>query len=198
MLCHWMSHCFPAVCLCPRMDWRVLSICRRCLSDKTKQLFKWGHVHYNESAIVSPTVHLQMPPWLHRWDNFALLSILFCRQGISKCGLINRNVGYGARRTDGYFGKIWRAPGLDRFSMCYWQFAGLFSVLTLICFVVALYAQCNATKAEKPVIFLTFSSFNTVSQQSACSTFDSPCWEPSINYSHFHSAFSWFEERWKS
>lgn len=67
--------CFPAVCLCRRMDWRVLPICRWCLSDKTKPLFEWSHMHYNKSALISSPVHLQMPPRLHRWDNFALLSV---------------------------------------------------------------------------------------------------------------------------
>ncbi|KAF3842198.1 hypothetical protein F7725_024149 [Dissostichus mawsoni] len=54
------------LCLCPRMDWRVLSICRRCLPDKTKQLFEWSHMHHNKSAILSSTIHLQVPPRLHR------------------------------------------------------------------------------------------------------------------------------------
>ncbi|KAI4812804.1 hypothetical protein KUCAC02_024172, partial [Chaenocephalus aceratus] len=48
-----------------RMDWRVLSICRRCLPDKAKQLFEWSNMHHNKSAILSSTIHLQVPPRLH-------------------------------------------------------------------------------------------------------------------------------------
>lgn len=61
-------YCFPAVCLFPRMDWRVLPICRRCLLDETKRLFEWSHMCYYKSANILPRVHLQLPPRLHRWD----------------------------------------------------------------------------------------------------------------------------------
>lgn len=60
-----------AVCLCPRVDRRVLSTCRRCLLDATRQLFKWSHMHFNKSAFIPPSVHLQMSPWFYRWGIFS-------------------------------------------------------------------------------------------------------------------------------
>ena len=112
---------FSAVCLCPGMDRRVLSICRRRLPDKTKQLFEWSHVHYNKSAIIPPSVHLQMSPSLHRWDIFAPLSVsapfhLSVRwQHISNMDrfaqtLVGRLV-VGHEVTDWCSGRIWRWTG---------------------------------------------------------------------------------------
>lgn len=63
------------MCLCPGLGWRILSICGWCLSDKAKQLFEWGNMHCNKSANISPSVLLQMSPWLYRWDIFVLLSL---------------------------------------------------------------------------------------------------------------------------
>lgn len=115
---------FSAVSLCPRMDRRVLSICRRRLPDKTKQLFEWSHMHYNESAIIPPSVHLQMSPRLHRWDIFAPLSVsapfhLSVRwQDISNMDrfaqtLVGRLV-VGHEVTDWCSGRIWRWTGIAR------------------------------------------------------------------------------------
>lgn len=62
----WICCCFAAVCLRRGMDWRVLSVCRWCLPDKTKQVFEWSHMYYNRSANISPTVQVHMLPQLHR------------------------------------------------------------------------------------------------------------------------------------
>lgn len=97
------------MCLCPRLGWRILSICGWCLSDKAKQLFEWGNMHCNKSANISPSLHLQMSPWLYRWDIFVLLSLFVpfqwvCPsvswQHVSGYGLIcthSWNAGYGMR-----------------------------------------------------------------------------------------------------
>lgn len=104
--------CFLPVCLLSWMERRVLPVCVRRLLGPTKQLCQRSHVRDHESAVVPPTVRLQMPTWIHGWDAIPICSSQKFRNDLATQTLFWGKLVMGWGMSDCVWGKFARRRSL--------------------------------------------------------------------------------------